>query len=214
MKITVAQYASSRNISEATVKKAISDKQWDLEHNPNDKRQRLLSLQQQAELDQSIPKASPPSATPVVTAEVVPYQRPTEVGMILAERAVTVGEIVYQPQSATDNPLYQALEAKLRSMQAQNLQASQQMQANAAANRDTAAAIDGLKQMQIIQDAEAQAYRDFQLKKQAHAAAMQRLELQDAGLTPAPSPAAPPVAPSPTTPPMQPPPVEYSKSPF
>jgi hypothetical protein len=31
MKLTVAQYASTRNISEATVKKAIQKKQWELE---------------------------------------------------------------------------------------------------------------------------------------------------------------------------------------
>jgi hypothetical protein len=142
MKITVGECAKTRDISDVTVKKAIADKQWELKQNPNDKRQRLLSLEQQVELDQAIPKAAPPSANPTILAEVMPYHRPTEVGMVLAERAITVGEITYQHQAATDNPLYQAMPQRLKSIQGQQIQINQQLTTVVAANCDTAAAID------------------------------------------------------------------------
>lgn len=209
MKLTVAQYASSRNISEATVKNAIKKKQWELEQNPNDNRQRLLSLQQQSELDQAIPKAAIPSAIPTVPVEVMPYQRPNEVGMVLAERAVSVGNITYNPQSVVDNPLYQAKLERLNAIKAQNHHISQQMQVNLTAAQDTTAAIDSLHQLEIVQKAQARAFRDHQLEQTAYDLARQDLEMQAAGLTPVvpSSPAAQPTAP-------QPHPTEYAKSPF
>lgn len=186
MKITVAEYAKTRNISDATVKAAINRLELELEQNPNDKRQRLLSLEQQAALDTAIPKANPPSSIPTVPTEVILYQRPTEVGMVIAERAVTVGEITYTPQTATDNPLYLALQQRVESMKAQNAAITQQVNISLTAANDTAAAIDSLKQLEILQEAQSKAYRDFHLKQQAYAAATQQLEMQAAGLTPLP----------------------------
>jgi hypothetical protein len=170
----------------------------------------LLSLQQQAELDTAIPKAAIPSAIPTVPVEVVAYDRPSEVGMVLAERAVSVGEITYTPQSVVDNPLYQAQLARLNAIKAQNHQIRQQMQVNLTAAQDTTAAIDSLHQLEIVQKAQARAFRDHQLDQTAYDLARQDLEMQAAGLTPvvpSQSPAAQPTPP-------QPHPTEYSKSPF
>jgi hypothetical protein len=110
--------------------------------------------------------------------------------MILAERAITVGEITYQHQAATDNPLYQAMQQGLKSMQGQQIQITHQLTTVVAANLDTEAAIDGLKQMEIIQNAQARAARDWHLEQQAYTQAKQNLEMRAAGL----APAAPPVA--------------------
>lgn len=210
MRITVAEYAKTRNISDATVKAAINRLELQLEQNPNDKRQRLLSLEQQAQLDNAIPKANP-SAIPTVPTEVIEYHRPTEVGMTLAKRAVTVPEITYTPTTAIDNPLFQALATKVNAIEVQNAAIAQQVQITITAQRDTEAAIDAYQQMDIIQQATARAHRDHQLDQQAYNQARQNLQMQAAGLTPVVPSSASPSA-QPTPPPVA--PSEYSKSPF
>jgi hypothetical protein len=181
--LTVAEYAESRNISESTVKAAITKLELDLPPHPADKRKRLISLAHQSKLDQAIPKAQPPAVvTPVV--EVQQYDRPEAVGMVLAERAMVVGTIDYHHQSANENPLYQALQARLESMKSQNALVVQQVQQTTAANRDTDVAIDSLRQMEIIQTAQARAARDHHLEQQAYLLAKQDLQMQAAGLTP------------------------------
>lgn len=210
MKITVAEYANSRKISEATVKAAINRLALELAQNPLDKRQRLLSLAQQAQLDQAIPKANAPSATPTVPTEVMPYQRPTEVGMVLAEHSLTMPDDIYNPRQATENPLFLALQQRVESMKAQNQQINQQVAINRDARRDTDAAIESLRKLRIMQEAQAQAASDFQLKQQVYDLATQDLEMQAAGLSPVPTPAAAPVAPTAPRPAA----TDHSKSPF
>lgn len=181
--LTVAEYADSRNISESTVKAAITRLGLDLPPHPQDKRKRLISLAHQSQLDSSIPKAQPPAVvTPVV--EVQHYDRPESVGMVIAERAMVIGAIDYQPQAASDNPLYQALQARLEAMKSQNALVVQQVQQNTAANRDTDVAIDSLRQLEIIQAAQARAARDHHLEQQAYLLAKQDLQMQAAGLAP------------------------------
>jgi hypothetical protein len=183
MKLTVKEYAELRGVSEAHVKNKIISLSLEPTPHPTDKRKRQLSLEQQAQLDAVIPKANP-SATVVEVVEVEAYQRPTEVGMVLAERAMVVGTIDYHHQAANDNPLYQALQARLESMKSQNALVVQQVQQTTAANRDTDVAIDSLRQMEIIQTAQARAARDHHLEQQAYLLAKQDLQMQAAGLTP------------------------------
>jgi tryptophan 2,3-dioxygenase len=127
--------------------------------------------------------------------------------MVIAERAVSVGEITYTPQTAIDNPLFQALQARLDSMKAQNTAITQQVNISMTASRDTAAAIDSLQQLEIVQAAQAQAYRDFQLKQQAYELTKQQLEMQAAGLSPVPAPVVRAAVPAPG-------PIDHTKSPF
>jgi hypothetical protein len=195
MKLTVKEYAELRGVSEAHVKNKIISLGLEPTPHPTDKRKRQLDLEQQAKLDAVIPKANP---TPVVEVlEVEPYQRPTEVGMVLAEKAMVVGTIDYQPQAANQNPLYQALQARLVSMKTQNALVLDQVQQTTQANQDTELAIDSLHQLEIIQTAQARAARDHHLEQEAYRLAKQDLQMQAAGLTPEPQqprPTPPPTA--------------------
>jgi hypothetical protein len=62
MLITVKDYAANRDISETTVKKYIRKLDLALSLNPLDARQRLLSTDQQADLDKAI-GCNPPTRT-------------------------------------------------------------------------------------------------------------------------------------------------------
>jgi hypothetical protein len=183
MRLTIAEYAESRQVSIPTVNTKITELGLEPYPHPIDRRRRQLSLEQQAALDQSIPKAKPPEVvTPVV--EVQQYDRPEAVGMVLAERAVTVGTITYQHQAAEDNPLFQALQNRIAQRKAQNSLVYQQLAQGQAAEADTEIAIEALRQFDIVEDAEARAAQDHHLSQQAYKLARQRLELAGAGLPP------------------------------
>jgi hypothetical protein len=180
--LTVAEYAESRSVSETTVKAAITRLGLELPPHPIDRRKRLISLLHQSQLDSAIPKAKPPAPVmPVVEVEV--YDRPEEVGMVIAQRAITVGTINYQHQTAAENPLFQALQARITQRKTQNDLVYQQLAQGQAADLDTEIAIEALRQFDIVEDAEARAAQDHHLSQQAYKLARQRLELAGAGLT-------------------------------
>jgi hypothetical protein len=180
--LTVAEYAESRSVSETTVKAAITRLGLELPPHPSDRRKRLISLLHQSQLDSAIPKAKPPAPVmPVVEVEV--YDRPEEVGMVIAQRAITVGTINYQHQTAAENPLFQALQARIAQRKTQNALVYEQLAQGQAADLDTEIAIEALRQFDIVEDAEARAAQDHHLSQQAYKIARQRLELAGAGLT-------------------------------
>jgi hypothetical protein len=145
--LTVKQYAESRDVSESSVKNHVRKLGLDLPENPADRRQRLISSEQQAQLDASL------GVTPEIVPEVVPYERSEQVGMVLTEHALTIGHADYGYQRPEDNPLYQALQNQVQALNAYNTQAHNALQQQASAYRDADRAIDAIEQMQIVQRA-------------------------------------------------------------
>jgi hypothetical protein len=177
--LTVRQYAESRNLSESTVKGYIRRLDLDLPTNPNDKRQRLISGQNQAILDETIGCSS----SQPVQAEVVPYERSESIGMVLAESALTVGQYAMTYQNPDENPFYQALQHQVRALEIQNAQSIQALQHQGAAFRDVNAAIDAVEQMQIAQAARDRAFRHHNLEQQIYHQSLTEMRMASQGLS-------------------------------
>lgn len=180
--LTVREYAELRGISESTVKNHIRKLELELEENPRDRRQRVISPQQQLELDESIGIEKIP---PVVEE----YQRSEEVGMILAEGSIT--QIEYSIDRPENNPLLVAIQNQVLQMQQYNHQATQAVQQQAAAGRDTKAAIEAVQKLKIIQAAQQKAIEHHTLEQQVYSQARINLQMISEGIQPA---AAPPTA--------------------
>lgn len=189
--LTVKQYATSRGISESTAKNWITRLDLDLTLNPHDKRQRLISTSQAAQLDQAFNVRDNDAPAAVAEIAVVPYERSAEVAMTLAEASLT--PIDYSYQRPEDNPLLQHLQQQVTALATQNAQALSQVTASTQAQQDAAAALDAIRRLQLAQTAQSAAIRDFHFKQQVYAQQMTNLEMAAAGI------AAPPVAaPAPT----------------
>jgi transposase len=189
--LTVKQYATSRGISESTAKNWITRLDLELIANPADKRQRLISTSQAAQLDQAFNVRSndaPAAAAAEIT--VIPYERSSELSMTIAEASLT--PIDYSYQRPEDNPLLQHLQHQVAALAAQNAQALSQVTASTQAQQDAVAALDAIHRLRIVQAAQAEAIRDFHLKQQIYAQQTTNLELAAAGIAP------PPMAPLPS----------------
>lgn len=182
--LTVKQYATSRGISESTAKNWITRLDLELVANPADKRQRLISTSQAAQLDQSfnVRDNEAPAACAEIT--VVPYERSAEVAMTLAEASLT--PIDYSYQRPEDNPLLQHLQQQVTALATQNAQALSQVTASTQAQQDAAAALDAIRRLQLAQTAQSSAIRDFHFKQQVYNQQMTNLEMAAAGIAPLP----------------------------
>jgi hypothetical protein len=196
--LTVAEYADSRNISESTVKAAITKLQLDLPPHPADKRKRLISLTHQSQLDAAIPKATPPLPTAPITVEVMPhYERAESVSLVMAEAQANTAIATSGFNLPQNNPLYQALAQQVQTLELENIHHLQNIQTQSTANLDATAAISSIDQLRIIQAARAEAAAEFVLKQQVKAQALTEFELQSRGLAPVvqqPHPTPPPAS--------------------
>jgi transposase len=182
--LTVKQYATSRGISESTAKNWITRLELELVANPIDKRQRLISTSQAAQLDQAFNVRDNDAPAAVAEITVVPYERSPEVAMTIAEASLT--PIDYSYQRPEDNPLLQHLQQQVVALAAQNAQALSQVTASTQAQKDAVAALDAIHRLQIAQAAQAEAIRDFHFKQQIYAQQTTNLEMAAAGIAPPP----------------------------
>lgn len=191
MMMTVKQYADDRQISESTVKRHITKQKLDLPINPLNKKQRLLSRENQHLLDVSI---GCQSSTPIaaVEVEVTPYQRSESASMVIAEGEILKAQYLTPYQPTEQNPLLLVLQQQAAEMQQANQARYAQLQQNAQAQTETQQAIAAAKRIRLIESVQQEAFEAHQLKKQLLAQAATELELMDMGLSvnqpPAPTP--------------------------
>jgi transposase len=182
--LTVKQYAESRGISDSTAKNWITRLELELVANPIDKRQRLISISQAAQLDQAFNVRAKDVPATVTEITVTPYERSAEVAMTIAEASLT--PIDYSYQRPEDNPLLQHLQQQVQQLAAQNAQALTQVTASTQAQQDAAAALDAIRRLRLAQAAQAEAIRDFHFKQQIYAQQTTNLEMAAAGIAPLP----------------------------
>ncbi len=196
MLLTVKDYADNRCVSESTVRKRIQKMGLALSVNPIDARQRLLTTDQQAELDKAI-GCKPPTPTEPLTVEVMPsYERSESVALVMAEAQLSTAIASSNFNFAQDNPLYQALAQQVQVLELENQRILQNIQTQSSANLDATAAIGAIDQLRLIQSARAEAAAEFILKQQVKAQALTEFELQSRGLAPVqqPHPTPPPTS--------------------
>jgi hypothetical protein len=198
--LTVQAYANSRKLSVATVKNHIKKLELDLPLNPQDNRQRLISLDNQRRLDESTRRSAPPTATvPTVEAElieVVPYERSEETAMIIAEGEILKAQYLVPYQPVAQNPLLLALQRQTAEMQQANQARYAQIQQDIHTQREAQQTIAAAKRIKIMEAAQQEAFEAHQLKKQFIAQAATELEMMDMGLSIAPAPSPKPQAPA------------------
>ena len=189
MMMTVAQYAESRDLSEATVKKHIKKLELDLPDNPGDRRQRLISNDHQKALDQST-RRQPPIVVAAVEAEIMPevtpYHRTEETGLMIANGAILEAQLTTY-QTPQENPLLQALKAKVLQLEQSNALRQEQTIAAIQSQQDTNTAISAVRRMQIVEAAQRRAVEEFQMSQQIEHQTRTELEMMALGLTPAPN---------------------------
>jgi hypothetical protein len=198
--LTVQSYADSRKLSVATVKNHIKKLELDLPLNPQDNRQRLISLDNQRKLDESTRRSAPtPTIVPTVEAELIevtPYVRSESASMVIAEGEILKAQYLVPYQPTEQNPLLLALQRQAAEMQQANLARYAQLRENSQTQNETQQAIAAAKRIRLMEQAQQQAFENHQLKKQLIAQAETELELMDMGLgLPTPKPQQSPVQP-------------------
>lgn len=191
MMITVARYAETRSLSVATVKNHIKKLGLNLPPNPQDNRQRLISLENQRKLDDSTRRSAPtvPAAVETEVLQVTHHERSEEVSMVIAEGEILKAQYIVPYQPAAQNPLLLALQRQANEMQENNLARYRQIQQDSAAQNETQQAIAAAKRLKLMEAAQQEAFESHQLKKQIIAQTTIELELMDLGLVlPAPKP--------------------------
>jgi len=188
---TVSEFAVSVGYTVQAVNAKIRKLELILEPDPIDNRKRLLSPAQ-CELLRSYFPSKADETAPVNTAPspvYIEYQRPVEVGLVLAERSVAIGEISYQHQAPTNNPVLQLLQQRLSDRRTANASNLAKLQSFNTANAETQATIEAVEQLDAIESGEQKADRLFFLEQEAFN--RRRESLQLAQLTPqsAPQPA-------------------------
>jgi hypothetical protein len=197
MMMTVAKYAESRGRSESTVKAWIKKLNLDLPTNPDDKRQRLISNEHQARLDDhgkvtAIDVQPEPTA---VEVEVTPYHRTEATSMMIAEGTILEAQLTTY-QTPEENPVLQALKAQVIQLEQSNALRYQQVQAGIQSHRDTTTAIAAAKRLQIVEAAQREAVEEFTMRQQLKQQTLNNLELLSLGI-PVNQPPAPTPQPSP-----------------
>ena len=185
--LTVQAYADSRKLSVATVKNHIKKLELDLPLNPQDNRQRLISLDNQRKLDQSTRRSAPtPATVPTIEAEVVevtPYVRSEETAMIIAEGQILEAQLTtYQP--AQENPYLSALKAQIAQQSEANALRYQQVVAGITSTSDTTIAINAARRMRLVEEAQREAAEEFMMKQQMKQQTTDELNLLALGITP------------------------------
>jgi hypothetical protein len=191
---TVSEFAVSVGYTVQAVNAKIRKLELILEPDPIDNRKRLLSPAQ-CELLRSYFPSKAGETTPVNTPPVyVEYQRPVEVGLVLAERSVSIGEISYQHQAPTNNPVLQLLQQRLSDRRTANASNLTKLQSFTAANAETQATIEAVEQLDAIESGEQKADRLFFLEQEAFNRRKESLQLAQLIPQSAPQPAPQPPA--------------------
>jgi hypothetical protein len=194
---TVSEFAESVGYTPQAVNAKIRKLELILEPNPKDNRGRILSPAQSELLREYFP-AKPGATAPVNQTPppaYVEYQRPTEIGLVLAERSVSVGEIVYE--MPTNSPVLQLMQQRLGDRRSLNDANLARLQSFNTANAETAAAIDSIQDLDAISSGEEQADRLFFLQQEAFRRRTEALQLAQLQYQSSPKPQQPqPQAPS------------------
>ena len=166
---TVSEFAVSVGYTVQAVNAKIRKLELTLEPDPIDNRKRLLSPAQCELLRSYFPsKAGEPAPVNTPPPSVyVEYQRPVEVGLVLAERSVSIGEISYQHQAPTNNPVLQLLQQRLSDRRTANATNLAKLQSFNTANAETQATIEAVEQLDAIESGEQKADRLFFLEQEA-----------------------------------------------
>ena len=176
---TVSEFAVSIGYTVQAVNAKIRKLELELSTDPIDNRKRLLSQAQCELLRSHFPskagETAPVNATPPPIY--VEYQRPVEVGLVLAERSVAIGSIDFKHQNPVDNPLLQRMRSKVEGMQIQNDFALQQLNQSNRAGADLEIALDAYEQLGIVEEAQARADRNFFLGQQAYNDRVEKLRI-------------------------------------
>lgn len=184
--LTVQTYADSRKLSVATVKNHIKKLELDLPLNPQDNRQRLISLDNQRKLDESTRRSAPTAAVPTIEAELVevtPYVRSQETAMIIAEGQILEAQLTtYQP--AHENPYLTALKSQIAQQSEANALRYQQVVAGITSTSDTTIAINAARRMRLVEEAQREAAEEFMMKQQMKQQTTDELNLLSLGITP------------------------------
>lgn len=178
---TIAQYAQSRGVSESTVKNRIRELGIEPLINPHDKRQRLLTNDHQRQIDATLPKRpdEPGDAhADPAPVEVVQYQRPEEVSLVLAEDTLTIGAVDFGYQSIDQDPLYQAMLGEVQQLQVRTAATDSQLTQFNQAHADSDRAMRALKRLRTVSKARQEAQEDFFVSQQAYEQEIKRLELE------------------------------------
>jgi hypothetical protein len=185
MMMTVKQYVDDRQSSETTVKRHIKKLNLDLPINPLNKKQRLISIENQQRLDASLGcQSSTPIAAVAEVIEVTPYQRSEEVGMIIAEGEILKAQHLIPYQPTAQNPLLLALQQQAAQMQQANQARYAQIQQDSQTQQESQQAIAAAKRIRLMEQAQQEAFEAHQLKKQLIAKATNDLEMYDLGFPP------------------------------
>ena len=184
---TVSEFAVSVGYTVQAVNAKIRKLQLVLEPNPIDNRKRLLSPAQCELLRSHFPSKTDETAPPPPVY--VEYQRPVEVGLVLAERSVSIGEISYQHQAPTNNPVLQLLQQRLSDRRTANASNLTKLQSFTAANAETQATIEAVEQLDAIESGEQKADRLFFLEQEAFNRRKESLQLAQLIPQSAPQPA-------------------------
>ena len=188
---TVSEFAVSVGYTVQAVNAKIRKLELILEPDPIDNRKRLLSPAQ-CELLRSYFPSKAGETAPVNTPPppvYVEYQRPVEVALVLAERSVSIGEISYQHQAPTNNPVLQLLQQRLSDRRAANASNLTKLQSFTAANAETQATIEAVEQLDEIESGEQKADRVFFLEQEAFNRRRESLQLAQLIPQSAPQPA-------------------------
>ena len=188
---TVSEFAVSVGYTVQAVNAKIRKLELTLEPDPIDNRKRLLSPAQ-CELLRSYFPSKAGETAPVNTSPpsvYVEYQRPVEVGLVLAERSVAIGEISYQHQAPTNNPVLQLLQQRLSDRRTANASNLTKLQSFTTANAETQATIEAVEQLDAIESGEQKADRLFFLEQEAFNRRKESLQLAQLISQSAPQPA-------------------------
>ncbi len=193
---TVSEFAVSVGYTVQAVNAKIRKLELILEPDPIDNRKRLLSPAQCELLRSNFPNKAG-ETTPVNTPPppvYVEYQRPVEVGLVLAERSIAVGDIAYHHQRPTDNPVVQLLQQRLSDRRTANASNLTKLQSFTTANAETQATIEAVEQLDAIESGEQRADRLFFLEQEAFNRRKEALQLTQLQYQSAPQPTAQPQA--------------------
>lgn len=171
--ITVGQYAATRDISESRVKQAIRDQRWELPKNPRDARQRLLSNEQQAFLDNEYGW--------MLNQTVETYERPQQIAETIIQGVLVEDQINAGLIRIESNPLLLAIQARVDQVTQANAIQMGQINQNALACGDLEKALDAMADQAAIQRGQQRAMRDAQLEQASYQEATTQIRMVQAG---------------------------------
>ena len=174
---TVADFAIELGVTPQSINSKIRKLSLDLSIDSIDQRKRLLSEAQCELLREYYPKQTQAQTVKAIPQADFEYRRPTEIGLVLAQRSVAIGSVDFSHQNPMNNPLLQRMRSKVERMQVQNDLAQQQLTQSNKAGTDLEIALDAYEQLGIVEEAQARADRNFFLGQQAYDDRVEKLRI-------------------------------------